>query len=109
MTVQAVTYCYPANFGELFALEVFFANVHVVVIDILEFFFAPAALIFLTALLEIVKDAVPKFEIFGDAKVTAVFLNVAVTLHFEVGEDDTSTFVPDLKAKDDADSPFTLT
>lgn len=82
---------------------------HVVVILTFEFCFAPNVLIFFTALLEIVKRAVPKLEIVGDAIETVLFLNDAVTLHREVGDVAICIWVPDLKTTDVLETPVTFT
>lgn len=74
-----------------------------------EFFFAPVAFIFFTALLEIVKNVVPKLETVGDAIETFFLLNDAVTLHREVGDEATRTWVPALKANDVAETPEIVT
>lgn len=62
-------------------------SLQLVDIEILVFFFAPADFSFFTAVFEIFRVASPKEEILGDPNVTAVRLNLAVTLHFEAGED----------------------
>ena len=77
----------PENFGELFVVASLLPKVQDVAKITFEFFVAPAAFIFFAALLEIVKSVVPKEGTVGDATRTVFFLNVAVTLHFEVGEE----------------------
>ncbi len=87
----------------------FLPKVQVVIKLTFEFFFAPTAFIFFTALLEMVKSVVPKPETVGDATETVFLLNNAVTLHREVGDEAIRTWVPDLKVNDELEAPETRT